>query len=120
MDDPKGLEEPTEQLEVRPAATPQIERAPVTTPAGELSWGLGLALLLGLVVVLFAVQNTDPVRIRFLGWSWTLPLALVIFVVAMVAALADELFGLVARRRRRRRKALKEELKALRAQSKTR
>lgn len=115
MDEPNHLEEPPPPTEQRPP-----ERAPAFTSAGELSWGLGLALLLGLVVVVFAVQNTDPVNIRFLGWSWTLPLALVIFVVAMVAALADELFGLVARKRRRRRKALKEELKALRAQSRAR
>ena len=66
------------------------------------------------------IQAMGENSIRFLGWSWTLPLALVIFVVAMVAALADELFGLVARKRRRRRKALKEELKALRAQSRAR
>lgn len=115
MDEPNELEEPAAPVEQRP-----VERPPAVASVGELSWGLGLALLLGLVVVVFAVQNTEPVNIRFLGWSWTLPLALVIFVVAMVAALADELFGLVARKRRRRRKALKEELKTLRARSKVR
>jgi uncharacterized integral membrane protein len=115
MDESNELKEPAQ-----PAEQPSLERAQAVTSAGELSWGLGLALLSGLVVVVFAVQNTDPVSIRFLGWSWTLPLALVIFVVATLAVVADELFGLVARKRRRRRKAQKAELKTLRAQSKAR
>lgn len=85
-----------------------------------MSWGLGIALLLGLIVVIFAVQNTNSVEISFLGWSWTMPLAFVIFLVAVISAIADEMFGLVSRRRRRRRQADKEELKRLRAESKGR
>lgn len=98
---------------VQPPRADQVSRS-------ELSWGLGLALLLGLVVVVFAVQNTGPVKINFLGWTWQTPLALVIFLVAVAVAITDQLFGLVSRRRRRRRKAEKMELKRLRAEAKDR
>ncbi len=98
---------------VPPARSDEISRT-------ELSWGLGLALLLGLVVVVFAVQNTAAVDINFLGWTWQTPLAMVIFLVAVATAVTDELFGLVSRRRRRRRKAEKMELKRLRAETKDR
>lgn len=115
MDDNQEPREDQEISEARPPVAP-----PAPAPRGEMSWGLGFALLLGLIVVVFAVQNTGPVEISFLGWRWTTPLAFVIFLVAVVSAVADELFGFVSRKRRRRRKALKEELKTLRAQSKTR
>lgn len=101
------------QVTAQPEKTDEVSRS-------ELSWGLGLALLLGLVVVIFAVQNTDPVEIDFLGWTWKTPLALVIFLVAVASAVTDELFGMVSRRRRRRRRAEKLELKRLRAEAKRR
>ncbi len=115
MDENQEPSEDRAEVADRPPAAP-----PAPQPRGEMSWGLGIALLLGLIVVVFAVQNTDSVQISFLAWSWTTPLAFVIFLVAVISAIADELFGLVSRRRRRRRKSEKEELKRLRAETRDR
>lgn len=117
-------EEPVDRNE-NPKDERQPDAAPIPPPAsveprGDLSLGLGVALLLGLIVVVFAVQNTEAVAIKFLAWNFSMPLAMVVFLVAVIAAISDELFGLVTRRRRRRRQAEKAELKQLRAQSKRR
>ena len=62
-------------------------------------------------------QNTDDVSFRFLIWEIQTPLAALLIATAVIAAVADELVGLVVRARRRRRLAEKEELERLRSQS---
>jgi uncharacterized integral membrane protein len=62
----------------------------------------GVALLL-----IFMLQNTEDVRLDFLFWSFTWPLWLFTFVVALVGALVW--FGLGVIRRHRRRKARRED-----------
>lgn len=69
---------------------------------GGIAWRLIVFLLFALVLVVFAVQNTDPVDLRFLGWSWSVPLAIVLIGVIAVTVLLDELFGFFWRRRRAR------------------
>ena len=53
------------------------------------------------------LQNTEDVRLDFLFWSFTWPLWLFTFVVALVGALVW--FGLGVIRRHRRRKARRED-----------
>jgi uncharacterized integral membrane protein len=65
--------------------------------AGMIASGIGLVLL---VVVIF--QNHGDTKIKFLGWSLTMPLWLYTIIVAVVGALAWVGFGIARRRRRRR------------------
>jgi uncharacterized integral membrane protein len=69
--------------------------------------GLGggaIAALSGVgLLLIFMVQNTEDVTLDFLFWSFTWPLWLFTFVIALVGALVW--FGLGVMRRHRRRKA---------------
>jgi uncharacterized integral membrane protein len=66
-------------------------------------WSLIIGSLLALAAVIFVLQNSDSVEVKFLGWSGDVSLAGIVLVVALGAIVADELFGVVYRRRRRRR-----------------
>jgi uncharacterized integral membrane protein len=59
------------------------------------------ALALVVVVALFVLQNAEPVRVAFLGWSWSASRALVLLTVLVIGAAAGWLTrGAVHRRRR--------------------
>ena len=81
-----------------------------------MPWGFLFGMILLAAVVLFAVQNSEPVPISFLGWSGDFPLSIAIAVTVFAAVILTQSIGAIARRRRRRRKAEKEELRALREQ----
>jgi uncharacterized integral membrane protein len=81
-----------------------------------IPWGLGIFLLVSVLLVVFAVQNTQLATLNFFGWEGEFPLVVIIVAVAVVAIVLDEILGVVLRRRRRRRRAEKEELKRLRAE----
>jgi len=100
----------------------EFEREPDLTaatepakPASDFSWSLAVFLLIGLGFVVFAVQNTDNVNLRFLSWDFTVALPLLLVVTALIAVIADEIVGLIRRRRRRQRTAEREELKRYRS-----
>lgn len=79
-------------------------------------WG-GITALIGVVlVVVFAVQNTESATIDFLWFSGDFPLAIVILVTAVVSALFTLSAAGFSRRRRRKRRAEKAELEELRNQ----
>lgn len=69
--------------------------------AGRLSGGV-IATLVGVgLLLVFMIQNTAPVTLRFLFWSWSWPLWLFTLVTALLGALVW--FGLGVLRRHRRR-----------------
>lgn len=72
--------------------------------------GLGggaIASLAGVgLLLVFMIQNTEDVTLDFLFWSFTWPLWLFTFVIALVGALVW--FGLGVMRRHRRRQARRE------------
>lgn len=60
--------------------------------------------ILGLAATLFAVQNPDPVSVRFLAWrSIALPLSLVILLSAAVGMILTAVSGFAQQRTLRRR-----------------
>ena len=70
--------------------------------------GGAIAALTGVgLLLIFMIQNTEDVTLDFLFWSFTWPLWLFTFVVAVAGALAW--FGLGVMRRHRRRKARRED-----------
>lgn len=83
-----------------------------------IPWGLAAFLVLSILLVVFAVQNTQAVELRFLGWAGEFPLVVIIAVVAVVSVVLDEVLGAMMRRRRLRRAREREELRRLRQQTK--
>ncbi len=101
----------------QPENEPVDQPAPVAETPG-IPWGLALALLVAVLLIVFAVQNTQTVQLRFLVWETTAPLVIIVAVAVVAAIVFDELLGWALRRRRRRRLAEKEELRRLRERQK--
>ena len=74
-----------------------------------------IKVFLFLLILSFALVNTDPVTVRYyLGYQWQAPLVLVLLVAACIGALVGLLAGLFqALRLRREVAALKRELRAV-------
>jgi uncharacterized integral membrane protein len=95
------------------------EPAPPTSDAARAErsgapWGVALSIVLAVALVVFAVQNTQAVTLRFLGWEWQMPLVIVIAGVAVATIVLSALTGWGLRRRRSRRAREKAELRRLR------
>jgi uncharacterized integral membrane protein len=101
--------------EQKTAAAPEKERIFVGT---GLFWGLVFGLLLAIVMIILAAQNTDDTTIKFLGWDFSTPLIAVILAALLVGVVLDELVGLVYRVRRRRTLTDRKELERLHTNSK--
>ncbi|WP_433505428.1 LapA family protein [Pseudonocardia halophobica] len=71
--------------------------------SGRLSGGVIATLVGAGLLLVFMIQNTAPVSLRFLFWSWSWPLWLFTLVTALLGALVW--FGLGVLRRHRRRVA---------------
>jgi uncharacterized integral membrane protein len=87
-----------------------------STGGSSVSWGVAVFLLFALIIVVFVVQNTANVPVKFLSWEGSFPLPLLVVVTALLAIVADEIVGVIRRRRRRTRLAEREELKRYRGQ----
>lgn len=109
--DPASPDIEFELAEDRPQETTPVT---VSEPSAGIPWRLGLFLLLAVVVVIFAVQNTQEVELQFLGWSWQLPLVIIITITVVVSVLLDEILGGIIKGRRRKRRVERSELKRLR------
>lgn len=80
--------------------------------------GLVVVLLLAVVLLILAVQNTQDVTVSFLGFEFTVPLFAVAIGAVLLAVILDELVGLVWRKQRRIRLEERAELERLRADRK--
>ena len=84
-------------------------RTAAATPAAEekerIPWGaLAIAIWI-LALVIFSVQNAEHATIDFLGWSFDMPVALLVIVTALVTLLLTGI-GFAFYRRRRRKAAI--------------
>ena len=82
-----------------------MQNAPSASPGERQGFRLGggaIASLVGLaVLIIFIVQNTEDVPVKFLFWSFTWPLWLLILVTALIGAFIWFGFGVLRRHRRR-------------------
>jgi uncharacterized integral membrane protein len=84
--------------------SPGDSRSGAAEGQGPRLGGGAIAALTGVgLLLVFMIQNTEDVRLDFLFWSFTWPLWLFTFAMALVGALVW--FGLGVLRRHRRRKA---------------
>lgn len=96
-----------------PEPATKIEHHPQFVGTGVF-WGLVVGVILALIVVVFAAQNTQSATIKVLPWDWSSPLFVVVLISLLIGIVLDEIVGLLYRARRRRRLSEKEELKRLR------
>lgn len=98
---------------VEPPAEPGGEDRPVFRGTG-VSVALVVGVLLAILAIIVAVQNTGDVNIDFLAWELDAPLVAVILAAAVAGVVLDEILGFFWRRRRRRHLAERAELQRLR------
>lgn len=97
------------------APEPQPATSTVYKGAG-VRWGLLGGLLLAVLIVVLAAQNTASVEFAFLNFSFTAPLSAIILGTAVIAVVLDELAGWIWGIQKRRRLRNKAELKQLKAE----
>lgn len=61
---------------------------------------LALAVVLAVLVLIFVLQNAEPVGVEFLAWTWTASRAVVLLTVFLVGAAAGWLSRAGTRRHR--------------------
>jgi len=98
-----------------PAVEEQFEADPPLPSSDGVPWG-GIVGTVGIVLlVVFAVQNTETVAVDFLWLSSEFPLSIIILVTALASGLLAIVSASLYRRRRRARRAEKHELRQLRS-----
>ncbi len=83
-----------------PGANPRPESPPPATTAKHLrtrtgyTWvGLVVAALIGIITLIFILQNLDQVRVTLFFWSFSLPLGVCVLLSVIAGALAMGLVG---------------------------
>lgn len=110
---PEGSDDAGAPNSVEPPAEPDGEHRPVFRGTG-VSVALVVGVLLAILAIIVAVQNTDDVNIDFLAWELDAPLVAVILAAALAGVVLDEILGFFWRRRRRRHLTERAELQRLR------
>ena len=87
--------------------TGDSRNGPAQGQGRQLGWGTITGLTGVGLLLIFMIQNTEDVKLDFLFWSFTWPLWLYTFVIALVGALVWFAAGVI--RRHRRRKARRED-----------
>jgi uncharacterized integral membrane protein len=107
------LHRPAEPSPEPPVAAPPTESATATTAprhtrTGAAWFGICLAAVVLVVLIVFMLQNTGTVEVTFLWMNGSLPLALALLVASVGAALATMIVGAARitqlRRQSRRRR----------------
>lgn len=82
---------------------------PEPPPRGEgIPWGAAFLLVWAALLIVFSVQNADITTVQFLGWSWEMPVALLVMVTALATLVLTGLGTAFYRRRRRKRRQMEE------------
>ena len=77
-----------------------------------IPWGAVFLLVWAVLLIVFSVQNADSTTVQFLGWSWEMPVALLVMVTALATLVLTGLGTAFYRRRRRKRRRAEEALRS--------
>ena len=84
----------TEDFGFDPDQTPQRQR----TRPGVVK--LSFAAILAALFIGFILQNREEIPVEFLGWTWNIPMSLLLLVTSIVAIIIWEAAGYLQRRRK--------------------
>lgn len=73
-----------------------------------IPWGAVFLLFWAVLLTVFAVQNAETAPVRFLGWVWEMPVALLVMVTALATLVLTGLAFAFYRRRRRRNREMRQ------------
>lgn len=86
----------------------ESEPPPSRAPDREgIPWGAAFLLIWAVILIVFAVQNAEDTSVQFLGWTWIMPVAMLVMVTALITLVLTGLGASFYRRRRRKRRELK-------------
>lgn len=77
-----------------------------------IPWGAVFLLVWAVLLIVFSVQNADSTTVQFLGWSWEMPVALLVMVTALITLVLTGLGTAFYRRRRRKRRRMEDALRS--------
>jgi uncharacterized integral membrane protein len=128
IEDIIDLETSTPRTNTDPVDTPAVDgEAEVAAPESQYApppvykgagvrWGLLGGLILVVLIIVLAAQNTDDVEFAFFALSITAPLSAIILGTAVIAVIIDELAGWIWGIRKRRQLRSKAELKQFKSE----
>ena len=67
-----------------------------------MKWGYIITILLLIIALIYAFQNTDPIMLQFWPWSFAGPQALIIILIFFLGFLGGWLLGLSSAWRKNR------------------
>lgn len=76
---------------------------PISDGAG-IPWAGILVVIWAVALIIFSVQNAEHTTVEFLGWSFDMPVALLVMVTALVTLVFTGMGSAIYRRRRRKRR----------------
>lgn len=71
----------------------QKEQGVLKTRAGYAWVGLVFAAVLGVLVLVFILQNLEQSKVEFFVWTWNLPIGILVLLAVIVGALGTALVG---------------------------
>lgn len=89
-----------------PESTPPI---PERREREGVPWAGILLGIWAVALVIFSVQNAEDATVEFLGWSFRMPVALLVIVTALVTLVLTAVGSAFYRRRRRKQTKFKRE-----------
>ncbi|MFI9510054.1 lipopolysaccharide assembly LapA domain-containing protein [Nocardia sp. NPDC052566] len=78
---------------VEPSAAQQVEKRALRTRAGFLWGALIFAAVLGIVVLIFILQNLEQSEVSLFAWDFSLPIGILVLLSAIAGALVMALVG---------------------------
>jgi uncharacterized integral membrane protein len=92
--------------DVKDHLEPQARFAEATDREG-IAWGVVFLLVWAILLIVFSVQNAHDATVDFLVWSWSMPVALLTLITALVTLVITWIGSAFYRRRRRQSRELK-------------
>ena len=95
---------------------PEGRLAKADSIISKIRWGLVSFIVISIIVIVLAAQNTQNVHVKAFWWEADAPLVVIILVTVLVTVILDELVGVILRWRKRRREAERDELRGYRGE----
>ncbi|MEV6768147.1 lipopolysaccharide assembly protein LapA domain-containing protein [Nocardia sp. NPDC051030] len=85
---------PTSGADPTPSKPAKGKHAGVMKTRAGYAWiGLVIAAVLGILVLIFILQNLEQAKVDFFAWQWNLPIGVLVLLSVFIGALSTALVG---------------------------